>query len=201
MKKILLCFLSFMFISNVYASCDYQKEAELSRIASNVQISYTYKIIDDRASFDVTLTNLTKDIYVSGSSYINTNGEYTTTYDQGQKLTFKFYSNECGDKLLLTKYLTLPTYNKYYSTDECKESPKFKYCEMWDNLDISEIKFQEEYDNYTYTKKNNQSVEDEYKNVLLDVMSSHIKEIIVSIIGVIILIIILILKLNKKRVR
>ena len=45
-----------------HAECDYQRKAELSRMASNVQFSYTY---DENIDFTVNITNIIDDIYVS----------------------------------------------------------------------------------------------------------------------------------------
>ena len=44
-KYVVFTFICMIFVPLVsYADCDYQREAELSRIASNVQINYTYEI-------------------------------------------------------------------------------------------------------------------------------------------------------------
>lgn len=204
MRKVLFSLvLSFVFIVPVYADCDYQKEAELSRIASNVQISYNYKIQNNMALFDVTLTNLTNDIYVvyDNGSRIMATGEYTLSYDQGRKIKFDFYSNECGNTILLTKYLNLPTYNRFYDTKECQKSPNFKYCKMWDNLDINNSEFLEAYDEYVYVEENNKEELEEKSiyDIIMQAINEYIKEIIIGVIGIIILIIILILKLIRKK--
>ena len=43
-----------------HAECDYQRQAELARLASNVQLTYTY---NSDSGFQVIMTNLTSDLY------------------------------------------------------------------------------------------------------------------------------------------
>ena len=57
--KYVICALICMCVTPtfVHAKCDYQRQAELSRIASNVQLAYTY----DSTEFTVFVSNLTID--------------------------------------------------------------------------------------------------------------------------------------------
>ena len=61
--KYVICALICMCVTPtfVHAKCDYQRQAELSRIASNVQVAYTY----DSVEFTVFVSNLTSDLYIT----------------------------------------------------------------------------------------------------------------------------------------
>ena len=67
MKKIILFllinFFPFYISALTYGGCDYSDVARMKSIVTNINLSYDYKIIDNEAYFDVTLSNLTKDIY------------------------------------------------------------------------------------------------------------------------------------------
>ena len=141
MKKLLFTLVLFLWTPLVHAQCDYTRGAELSKLASNVKISYTY---DTSSNFNVVLTNITNDIYVTdnyGTQFYNF--ESNKTYYSGEKLSFSIYSNDnnCKGELLLTKYLSLPSYNVYYNTAECAENPDFKYCQKWGDLKLKSGEF------------------------------------------------------------
>ena len=133
-----LIILAFPCFMHVHAECSYERQAELSRIAGNVQFSYTYELdeINNRALFSINISNVPSDIYIQddfGDRY--TQFENTiTTYTQGEK-NFEIYSNDanCYGELLLTKRLDLPIYNMFYGYDECKENKDFVYCSLWGN--------------------------------------------------------------------
>lgn len=124
----LICMSPFM----VKADCDYQRLAELSKLASNVKVSYNY---DSNANFTVTLTNLTDDIYVTDNfgNTFNGSGERQVSYGSGNTVTYQVFSNDanCPGRQLGTKYITLPSFNPYYATDDCKNNPGFQYCQKW----------------------------------------------------------------------
>ena len=81
--KYVICALICMCVTPtfVHAKCDYQRQAELSRIASNVQVAYTY----DSVEFTVFVSNLTSDLYITD----NYGREY---YGDGKEKVFKFAS-------------------------------------------------------------------------------------------------------------
>ena len=120
------------------ASCSTDRIAELSKMASNVNISYTYEIGNSGAEFKITMNNLTPDIYLGNDLYDKTysgQGEVKDDfiYLYGQTITYTIYSNDnsCKGEALSNKYVTLPYYNVFSRLDECKEHPKFTYCKQW----------------------------------------------------------------------
>jgi len=137
MKKIvLLLIMFFVFSKNVNASCDYSQMARLKKIASNVNISYDYIITDNKPSFNITISNLTDDVYFHDLSRNKKyyKKEFTLSgFKDGT--TYKFYikSNvkECKDTILLTKFVDLPQYNIYYGDLVCKGIEDYDLCQRW----------------------------------------------------------------------
>lgn len=137
-----------------HAECDYQRKAELSRMASNVQFSYTY---DENIDFTVNITNIIDDIYVSyfnpgtlSNEILNGVGEKSIQVGAGVTIGFEIYSNDpnCRGDKLLTKYVSTPSPNRFYQFDECKKYPNFKYCQLWLNTAIDISQFREEFNKY-----------------------------------------------------
>ena len=93
--KYLLVFLGSLFlfplVSN--AECSYERQAELSKIASNVQFSYTYEVVEGTPQFNVNIINLTNDIYVQYTNdmfrpIISGVGEKTIAGTNGSTMNF-----------------------------------------------------------------------------------------------------------------
>ena len=124
--KYLICFMVCVFacplISN--AECSYERQAELSRIASNVQFSYTYEMTENYPRFTVSVTNITNDIYVIDDYGVIISGatEGNRTYQGSNNIEFVIYSNDssCRGEKLLTQYVSFPTYNKFYNTNKIR---------------------------------------------------------------------------------
>lgn len=162
--RYLLIFLGCLLIFplNSKADCDYEKQAELSRIASNVGLNYSYETKNDNIYFYVDVTNVTNDIYLEdqyGNAIYN-DGSYE--YGYGNTISFRIYSKDtsCGAGEILTNYVTIPTYNSFNKTEECQKNPNFKYCKPWvDTSNVSTEKFYSELSEYLTTKRENVVIE------------------------------------------
>ncbi len=148
--RYLLCVLICMCVTPtfVHARCDYQRQAELSRIASNVQVAYTY----DTVEFTVFVSNLTSDLYMTdnyGKIYYGDGKEKTLKFASGT-INFDIHSNDsnCKGEKLLRKSITLPTINLFATFPECNQYPNFKYCQNWGALGISNERFYSEFSEY-----------------------------------------------------
>lgn len=138
--KYLLIILTCFFITPLItkADCSYEREAELSRIASNVKFSYTYEIDENlKPNFTVQIMNVTNDIYISddqGHTYQN-QSEFSQTYLPGERITYTIYTTDdsCAKKEIMNYYLTIPFFNYYSLIPECKASPEFYLCRVWAN--------------------------------------------------------------------
>lgn len=153
-----LCFLPI----TAKADCSNERLAELSKIADNVKLSYTYEIGNSGAEFKVKINNISNDIYVSNSAYEKQyfgNGEVDDSYiyTSGTSLTYTIYSNDnsCKGEALTSKYLTLPYYNNFSSLQECADNPNFGYCKKWsDTSNLTMNEFEKALAEYKNTGKN-----------------------------------------------
>lgn len=135
------------------AECDYKRLADLSKIASNVNLSYSYLIGENgEPKFFVNISNLTNDIYMVDydNNIISGVFEKEFEYYSGSNMRFIIYSNDpnCYGEKIMTKYLKIPKFNSFFNTDECKNNPNFKYCSLWAKNDISDDAFKAELNNY-----------------------------------------------------
>lgn len=168
MKRILLIICIFFLTPKVVfarskTSCDYTLLANLKKLASNINVTYTYYIKDNEAYFDITLTNLQENIYFTDNYnrtyyYSNTLGGVITIpgYKSG-KVTFTFYSNdsECLNEKLSVKYANLPYYNSFYNYEECKGIEEFSLCQKWTENNYGYDEFIQQTDIYKYNKNRN----------------------------------------------
>lgn len=184
----------------IFADCDYQRQAELSRLASNVQLSYLYNDKD----FTIFMTNLTDDLYVVddyGRTYYGA-GEKTFHYYSGT-VNFNIYSNDanCRGEMLLTKTITLPTLNIYASREECQRYPNFEYCQKWGNFTFDDDQFDTALNNYE--QKLNKKIQEKAstkKDFLQIIVEELHKNIFMFIfIGFVLLIYIIYCLLKKRR--
>lgn len=206
--KFVLVFLGsmFMFPTLSSAQCSYERQAELSRIANNVQFSYNYLATSDQIQFLVNITNLTNDVYLKASNgtVISGLGERQLNYFGGSTIRYDIYSKDsnCPNVLLSTKYITLPVYNGFADYDECQKYPNFKYCQRWINTSShDEDYFDKELKKYIESLRDDQPTVE--KKQMLDIIKQKIKNFgnvyfIGTIIGIMILTVLMIV---LKRVR
>ena len=210
MKKIyiLTFLLSFLlFVSNTNASCTYSRTADLKRLASNVNVTYNYNIVDNTATFDIKFANLTSDIYVYDSyndKKYNQSGEIIISKVQdGTKYRFFIKSNDsnCKDEVLLTKYVTLPKYNKFYGDPLCEGIESYALCQRWGSFNINN------YEDYVYQikkykasleKNNKPIIEEEEQSFLEKVGKFLLKYYVFILLGIIVVCSLIIYILRKK---
>lgn len=143
MKKILFLLLFIIPISvsaRSKTSCDYKLVSNLKKLASNVDITYTYKIVEDNVYYDVTISNIQENIYFKTNFsndiyyYSDTNnGEIVieNVFPGNNKFTFYSSDSGCLNEKLVVKNINLPYYNRYYNYDECKGIEDFSSCQRW----------------------------------------------------------------------
>lgn len=191
--KYLFITICFIFLPNIVkADCSYERLAELSRIAGNVNFSYTYDIDKkNRPNFNVNIVNVTKDIYVYDSSRNQTITSFETNLTNltsGQTLQFDIYSNDnnCRGEKIMSKNITLPKYNSYINTETCDDYPKFKYCQLWLDTDYLSIEtFDAEFEKYLAKKSETNNTSDSTND--FSFIEDNLLLIIFVIIGIVIL--------------
>ncbi len=171
-----------------HADCEYQRQAEISRLAGNVRLAYTY---DNNSGFTVYMTNLSSELYATDSLDRIYNGgqEHVITGLSGNN-DFYIYSRECFTDKVLTKSIFLPSINSYSYYNECKDYPGFKYCQKWGSFSISNEQFYSELNNYKKEideKINSKIKQSSILDIVLDTLKTNLWMIIIFIVLFIIL--------------
>jgi len=158
----------FPLVSN--AQCSYERQAELSKIASNVQFSYTYdfQINEDGEripKFSVFINNITRDIYIIedyNGLVINSMDEKKIDYTGIPSVQFTIYSNDpnCKGEKLLVKNVNMPVYNQFSHSEECQKNPTFKFCQLWGDKPLNTEDF-----NTELNQKINETKEENYSDI------------------------------------
>lgn len=200
----IICMVICPLVSN--AECSYERQAELSRLASNVQLSYSYTVDSSQTPiFTIYITNLTNDIYLRQDNYevIYGIGEKSVdvSYGGGQN-NYYIYSNDpsCKDDLLVTKSITLPETNMYADSSECKNYPTFKYCSRWGIYSIDSSDFYSaftQYKNDLKAEKKEMTSENTVLSEILEVIINN--RIMIMFLGIMVLITIICYFLQKGR--
>ena len=194
----LVCMLVIPTISN--AECDYQRQAELARKASNVQLNYLYI---ENQGFQVIMTNLTSDLYAVDmyGQRINGGEEKIFEYSSGT-VSFDIYSVDtaCSRKLI-TKSVNLPILNSFYGSDECKQFPEFKYCQLWGNYSIDDEAFQSEFNEYKTEREKKLTEISEKEKTAFDIIIEVLQQNVFMIIffGIVIVIMIIYKLFNRHK--
>lgn len=198
------CMFIFPLISN--AQCSYERQAELSRIAANVQTSYNYSVVEKRPEFTVNINNITNDVYVKERETDSIITKEINDFDidvSGKTMIYDIYSNDgnCKDKLLLTKYVTLPNYNAFSAINDCTIYPEFKYCKMWMNTEnITQEVFDSELEKY---KASDAMVIDDdggtNGNIIIEFFAQNKKWIMIITASIILIMLLLFVKRRMKK--
>ena len=157
-KNILILIFSILLLPNIVNArkmCEYDDKTRLQRIASNIASSYTYKEEKNEETgfntvkFTVTLTNMHDDVVIIDEE---TNEHYYNNADReivienvkpGKYLKFLVYGNidNCREEKVTTIYVTLPSFNKYYTDELCRNIPDYSLCNKWANIKMTHEKF------------------------------------------------------------
>ena len=181
-KYILFLIITLFFFCNVqaltYGGCDSSKISRLKSLVTNVNITYDYHMEGDYPRFDLTLTNITPDMYfydnITRRNYYysdTNNGEITIYGYNVNSGNLKFYSNlgECPGIKLGTKYYNFPKYNPYYNSSICSDIPNYNLCQKWADVNYSYSEFEKKVLEYKQEQlKEEEKVEIEYQKTLID---------------------------------
>lgn len=216
MIKRTIVFIIVLFIMPMYVfarsktDCDYTLLSDLKKIANNIDFTYEYKIENNIAYFDITITNITNDVYIVDSNnnsyyYSDTvNGILRLDNFKSGKYQFKVISNniECLSNNLLVKTLSLPYYNEFYNSEVCNGLENYYMCYKWYNYRGSYDLFEYEVNKYKESLKIDNIVNDDVNISLFDKIINFILKyfyLIFIIVLILIMIIIYLVKLIKFR--
>lgn len=162
MKKIIFLFILGVFLTipnmikadEIYFECKPSELTKLQKLATNIVSSYDYNetfLPNSKygsVNFTVKLSNLNDKLYIVDTqtkkryNYMG-NELVIPNMQDGKSLKFEVYANGygCYDNYLLTIYVNLPSYNKYYVDDVCKDYQGYKLCNKWTKVDMSYEEF------------------------------------------------------------
>lgn len=213
-KKIfVLLFLLLIDIGIVEAKCSYSTISRAKSLVGNINLSYNYHIIDSEPYFDVTINNITPDMYFVDSQtdityrYSDTrNGELTIYNYNGVAGVYKFYStnSECNGVSLGSKYYKLPVYNIYYNSAMCSDIPDYSLCKKWVDFNYSYDEFSTAIDKYKMSLIEKGETEENVvynKNIFWEIVKFYIKYYYYILLGLIIVCgLIIVIKRKKDKI-
>ena len=197
MRKVLfLIIITFCLMISAKAECSYSEIANLKSLVNNINISYDYHIKDNMAYFDVTINNITPDMYFIDNysrktyTYSNTNnGEITIKDYYGDGGLYLFYSakSECYGKKLGSKYYNFPSYNRYYNDPLCADIKNLSVCQKWAKVNYNYSDFQKKVKEYKEEKEKPEKEVEEYeKNMLDKIIEFYVKYYVYILVSIIV---------------
>ena len=200
MKKTFFTIVVFLsFIINVNALCNEEEKIRLSKIANNIASNYEYD--ENTKTFSITFTNVTKEIVITNlttKKMYNEDIEFTINNLKSGTYKFNITSSDinCTGETLITKYINLPYYNKYYESNECRGIEEHSYCQKWVKAEIKEETFKKKVEEYKESLKKeniNETIEettlDKIKKVILNIYVNYYYIILPLIITILCIII------------
>lgn len=151
MKRYLI-FLSIMLLLSLIPNkvlaanlCENKVLSDYRSLASNINITYTYKVENGKPLFDVIISNIYDDIYIVDTiknktyTYKNFTSETEIVlkgYSDGQTIKYQIYTSAtgCYGQLLATRYVTFPKYNEYSTDAVCKGAEEYSLCQRWGTI-------------------------------------------------------------------
>lgn len=198
-KFILILLLCILPVSCKAYECSYSEQANLRKLASNIQTSYEYYESGGNAYFNVTLSNMNDSIYIydeyKNKAYYYNGTSEITLYDYPASTNIKYFiypmKVNCMKSYLAIKYVNLPDYNRYYSDPLCT-GKTYALCNKWNRNTLT----YEEFTNKIKELEKEEKIEKpetETKNQnILDYIVSFIYEyyilILIILVGILVMI-------------
>ena len=216
MKRIIyiVILITFFFLFNVnlkaltYGGCEYSEISKLKSFVSNINLTYDYYIENNEAYFNLTITNLTPELYFVDSytgnkySYYDSNdGELTIYGIRDTKGNLKFYSarEECYGVSLNSKYYNFPSYNTYSTDPLCIQKPNHTVCKKWIKINYSYSEFKEIIENYQEKTEEKNDIIIEYDKGFMEKVIEFYLNNYYIILPIIIVISYIVMLINKKK--
>lgn len=187
MKKIVLTLILLSFIPFIKVdalSCRNEEIARLKKLAANITTTYDYVENGSNVSFNITLLNLNKDLYLidttNNTVYNYTQDEITLhNYKDGLSVKYNVYptNTNCREQLLYTIRINLPMYNIYYKDEVCKSVEDYSLCQKWSTQTLDYKTFVNKVSDYKDSLNKNNGND----NVIKEVDNSSLLHIIISL--------------------
>lgn len=213
MKKLIIILLMF-FVYSISISAECTDSAYANLVFEAKELEYNYVLYDTGLEtrytlmrYRMTISNITSNLlvrYGEESTIITTRNNTISNLKPGEAQFFSITgstSSACPGRDLTSKYISLPEYNAYINTNECKESPEFKYCDKDKSISetVSYEEFIDSYYTYYSEKINKEEVPEEIVTQNSNKKSIDIKWIIVPSMSLILLVIIIRIIIVRKR--
>lgn len=154
-------------VSALNVACTQKEQMRLRTLANATQI--TYEFVDDaeEPGFTVKISGFSSDFYVYDKTtdilfkYIDNPIVKMSGLIPGSTNKLPFYASDtgiCSGYFIMTKTLTLPKYNKYYSNSLCKGHETFELCKKFSAIKIPSY-------NYFYSRITQHIREDEKQKI------------------------------------
>ncbi|HOZ53724.1 MAG TPA: hypothetical protein PKY25_00060 [Bacilli bacterium] len=212
MKKVILTLIMFLvFGFTIKAECTDAVYASL--VFEAKELEYNYSIYDTGLKeeyplmrYRIIVSNITPNLlvqYGDDNTTITSRNNVITNLMPGQAYFFSItgsLTSECPGRDLSSKYVTLPEYNAYINTDECIESPEFKYCDK--DKSVSEMVSYENFIDSYYTYYSEKINKDETPEIIAEPNSKKtidIKWIIIPLVSIILVVVIIRIIIVRKR--
>lgn len=144
-----------------YYECEVTNMTKLQKLASNITSTYDYEEIFNENSkygdvtFTVMLSNLNENLYIvereSEQRYNYTSNEMIfRNIKPGRSIAYDVYGNGlgCVGERILTLYVNVPPYNKYYTDEICEGIEDSKLCSRWYKMDVTYNEFKSKVEKY-----------------------------------------------------
>lgn len=196
--------------SLTYGGCEYSEISRLKSYVTNVNVTYDHYIVNNRAYFNITISNLLPEMYFIDS---NTNKTYTYNNSVNGEIVingvsrtsgnYKFYSalSRCYGVKLGVKYYKMPEYNYYYNNELCKGLEHLSVCKKWADINYSSTDFKRIIEEYKESLNNTDNEENEiiHEKTYFDyIIEFYVKYYYFILIGIIVVCVI-IMKIEKKK--
>lgn len=140
--------------------CKNIDKANQRYLASNINTIYFEKINGDKATFDIKIANITKNLIVKdvynnklysyGHDKTNPSEITISNFPHGNSYKFEIYTDIefCEDELLHVVYVTVPRYNVYHKDELCKGISDYRFCQRWVDFEVSYNEFVKNVEDY-----------------------------------------------------
>ena len=196
---LIVCFFS---ITSVEADvCSQNDISRLRSLANQVNIENVYVedsyLSDEGNRYTISVENLGKELYLLVNDeyeyFLESNQEYVQFEQSAGEVIIEIYGFDCTN-LLRTVKLSLPFYNTYSDSEECKKlaNKNLEICDKWYQGTISTDIFRETVEPYLET--NDKSIS------IIDFGRKYLGIIVGGVITLIIIIIILVNRYKRRNV-
>lgn len=145
------------------SSCDNRTLVDYREQIKNIKIYTDYRLVDGRALFDVTITNIPFNVYVEDvtnektykyESFTTQNELIIKDYLGNRKLTYRFYMETpgCYGEVLGSRVVSLPNYNRRVNDPLCEGIEEFNLCQKWGTVNVSYSDFERRTSEYREQK-------------------------------------------------